>query len=289
MKGPRSKKVECTKKEVQAILDLQDKEEWLVWLRSDMVQPWWQRRTVCWIVCALMAHLLLLHHHHKLFQWRHGPTRPSRPSAITSGSGKLPYSHPPASKPPSAASSSPWYAGEILASSFSGQEPIASGLAASGFGSKLIRAPSRIPRRRAVWQSPSSKGYLLPNPKDWKLYLTHCNQGCNCVGTANNTGPTDPPPSTTAATNPATMHATKARAGPKEATSPAPDKRVSTASAASKSSSSSGGGGFRRTIRTTARLQSPPGLRHRPGHSPAGRDSAPNDGWDGQKGAILPV
>ncbi|GIJ83306.1 hypothetical protein Asppvi_002125 [Aspergillus pseudoviridinutans] len=121
-----------------------------------------------------------------------------------------------------------------------------------------------------------------------------CNQGCKCVGSANNTGPTDPPPSnppssTTAANNPAnnpaTEHATKARAGPKEATSPAPDKRVSTAS----KSSSSSGGGFRHTVRTTARLQSPPGLRHRPGHSPAGRDSAPDDGWDGQKGAILPV
>ncbi|GIJ83307.1 hypothetical protein Asppvi_002126 [Aspergillus pseudoviridinutans] len=33
---PKAKKVECTKKEVQAILNLQGKEEWLEWLRSDM-------------------------------------------------------------------------------------------------------------------------------------------------------------------------------------------------------------------------------------------------------------
>jgi hypothetical protein len=40
---PKVKKVEYTKKEFQTILNLQDSNEWLEGLRSDMVHPWWQR------------------------------------------------------------------------------------------------------------------------------------------------------------------------------------------------------------------------------------------------------
>ncbi|KAF7115979.1 hypothetical protein CNMCM5793_003812 [Aspergillus hiratsukae] len=33
--------VEATRRELQEILDLQDNQEWVDWLRSDMVKPWW--------------------------------------------------------------------------------------------------------------------------------------------------------------------------------------------------------------------------------------------------------
>lgn len=39
--GPKAKKVESTKKELQEVLNLQDNDEWLEWLRSEMVRPWW--------------------------------------------------------------------------------------------------------------------------------------------------------------------------------------------------------------------------------------------------------
>jgi hypothetical protein len=39
--GPKEKKVQSTKTELQEALNLQDDHEWIEWLRSDMVKPWW--------------------------------------------------------------------------------------------------------------------------------------------------------------------------------------------------------------------------------------------------------
>ncbi|KAF7116915.1 hypothetical protein CNMCM5793_005545 [Aspergillus hiratsukae] len=69
--------------------------------------------------------------------------------------------------------------------------------------------------------------------------------------------PPNPPPA--AATTITATHDTRARAGPKEATSPAPDKKVSTSS----KSSASSGSGVQPTARASTRLQSSPGLRTR--------------------------
>lgn len=38
---PKAKKVESTKKELQDVLNLEDNDEWLGRLRSEMVRSWW--------------------------------------------------------------------------------------------------------------------------------------------------------------------------------------------------------------------------------------------------------
>jgi hypothetical protein len=40
--GPKAKKIESTKKELQQVLNLEDNNDWLEWLRSGMVRPWWE-------------------------------------------------------------------------------------------------------------------------------------------------------------------------------------------------------------------------------------------------------
>ncbi|KAF7169012.1 hypothetical protein CNMCM5623_001865 [Aspergillus felis] len=96
----------------------------------------------CVLLLAVMRSPVLK----EIVRHRHRSAWPSRPSATNSGSSKLAYGHPPASKPPSVASSSTGYAGAIFNSEFSGQEPIASGLAGSGFGPKLITGSIKDPK-----------------------------------------------------------------------------------------------------------------------------------------------
>ncbi|RLL98129.1 hypothetical protein CFD26_106248 [Aspergillus turcosus] len=40
--GPKAKKIQSTKKELQEALNLEDNDDWLEWLRSDLVRPWWE-------------------------------------------------------------------------------------------------------------------------------------------------------------------------------------------------------------------------------------------------------
>jgi hypothetical protein len=39
--GPKERKVQSIKRELQEALKLQDDHEWIEWLRFDMVKPWW--------------------------------------------------------------------------------------------------------------------------------------------------------------------------------------------------------------------------------------------------------